>query len=53
MSDGIEYKCVAFDIDPTSADEIHLLWIEEEKPEKVYPDHIDHYGDIRDSWRAL
>ena len=53
MNDDIEYKCVAFGIDPTTGDEINHLWIEEEKPEKLYPDHIDHYGDIRDSWRSV
>lgn len=48
-----KYKCVAFDVDIDTGRETNFLWIEEDRPEKVYLDHIDHYGDIRDSWRVL
>lgn len=50
---GVIYRCLAFDIDPTTGDEINLLWIEDSKPEKVYRDRVDHYGDIRDSYRRV
>jgi hypothetical protein len=48
-----KYKCVAFDIDPTTGDEINLLWIEDDRPEKIYENFVDHYGDKRDSWRSV
>lgn len=48
-----KYKCVAFDIDPTTGDEVNHLWIEDNKPEKVYSTHIDHYGEIRDSFKFM
>ena len=51
---GIEkYKCVIFDIDSSTGAEINQIWIEDEKPEKVYKDHVDHYGDKRDTWKVV
>ena len=49
----VKCKCVAFDIDTETGREINLLWIEDERPEKIYEDLVDHYGDKRDSWRPV
>lgn len=46
------YRCVMFDIDE-NGNEINELLIEDEKPEKIYKDRCEYYGDIRDAFRTL
>jgi hypothetical protein len=41
---------VMFDRDE-NGNEIHKLFVQDDRPEKIYFDYVEHYGDIRDSWR--
>ena len=47
-------ECVCYDIDPETGKEINHMYLQEDRPEKIYADgSIDHYCDRRDHWRIL
>lgn len=46
------YRCVMFDIDDNGM-EVNKILIEDERPEKIYADRCDHYGDVRAKFRTL
>ncbi len=53
MSSTLKPKWVAYDVDEITKKELNHMYGFTEKPEKIYRDHIDNYGDRRDKWRAL
>ena len=44
--------CLAWDLDEKGR-MINVMLIQEKRPEKIYTDFIDHYGDKRDFWAAI
>ena len=52
MNKSYDYKCVIFDLDENGFG-INYIYLTDERPEKIYDDHVYHYGDKRSYWRKL